>query len=86
MAKIIFSVGSKMFETNQQGQSSRQILNNDDLIISSFDFNYDKKIFYLADDKNNKVLEIILFIYFFCYENFFFVSRFSKQLMDQMVN
>lgn len=50
-----------MFETNQQGLNSRQILDNDDLMISSFDFNYEKKVFYLADDKNNKVIKLFFF-------------------------
>ena len=55
MARIIFSIGSKIFETDQNGQNFRQILNNENLEISSFDYNYEKKLFYLADDKNNKV-------------------------------
>ncbi|RNA36027.1 low-density lipo receptor-related 2 isoform X1, partial [Brachionus plicatilis] len=59
LAKIIFSIGSKIFETNQQSQNFHQILNNDDLMISSFDYNYEKKLFYLADDKNNKIFKAI---------------------------
>ncbi|CAF0941452.1 unnamed protein product, partial [Brachionus calyciflorus] len=59
-AKIIFSIGSKIFETDQNAQNFRTILNNNDVDISSFDYNYEKNLFYLADDKNNKIYKATL--------------------------
>lgn len=54
-AKILFSLGSKIFETNQQGQNLRTIMDNDNLDINSFDYNFATNTFYLADYKNNRV-------------------------------
>lgn len=35
----------------------RQILDNTDMDITSFDYNYETRVFYLADAKNKKVLK-----------------------------
>ena len=55
-AKIMFSIGSKIYETNQQGQNLRLIFDHNDLDITSFDYNYATNTFYMADEKNNKVI------------------------------
>jgi hypothetical protein len=60
-ARVMFSIGSKVYETDQNGQNVRLIFNNDDLVISSFDYNFAKKTFYLTDEKSNKVIEARLF-------------------------
>lgn len=55
-ARVIFSIGSKIYETDQNGQNVRLIFNNDDMDVSNFDYNFAKKIFYLTDEKSNKVI------------------------------
>jgi hypothetical protein len=52
---VIFSLGSKILETDPNGGNVRVLLDNADLDISSFDFNYRSGVFYLTDDKNSKV-------------------------------
>jgi hypothetical protein len=44
-----------LFETNKDGLLLRTLVDNNDLEISSFDYNFAKSTFYLTDDKNNKV-------------------------------
>lgn len=56
----MFSVGSKLYETNQNGQL-RTVLENDIYEITSFDYNFVTNTFYFADEKSNKVIQIILF-------------------------
>ena len=54
-AKVIFSFGTRLIETDQSGQNVRTILASDELDIGAFDYNYAKRVFYLADDKSNKI-------------------------------
>lgn len=55
-AKVLFSVGNKIYETNKDGISYRVVMDNNDLEISSFDYDYAKNTFYLTDDKNKRVI------------------------------
>ena len=54
----MFSIGSKVFETNTRGESVRTLFDNSDMDLTSFDFNSRTNVFYFADDKNNKVLAL----------------------------
>lgn len=54
-ARVMFSIGTKIYETDQNGQNVKVVFNHDDLDITNFDYNYANKIFYLTDEKNNKV-------------------------------
>lgn len=53
---MLFSVGNKIYETNKDGISYRVVMDNNDLEISSFDYDYAKNTFYLTDDKNKRVI------------------------------
>ena len=55
-AKVIFSTGSKLYETDLNGQNMKLIFNQNNYDITSFDYNYNKKFFFLTDELNNKVL------------------------------
>jgi len=54
-ARVLFSLGNKIYETDQEGRNVRLVFNNDDIEITSFDYNFKSKNFYFADQKNNKV-------------------------------
>ena len=54
----MFSVGNKLYETNQNGQL-RTVLENDIYEITSFDYNFVTNTFYFADEKSNKVIKIL---------------------------
>ena len=56
-AKIIFSIGNKIFETNKNGENLRTLYESFDQDITSFDYNAKTNKFYFADDKNNKVFQ-----------------------------
>ena len=60
-AKVMFSVGSKIYETNTNGDNVRTLYDNIDMDISSFDYNSKTNLFYFADDKNNRVNLIFIF-------------------------
>ncbi len=51
----MFSIGNKIYETNQNGQNLKLIFDHNDLDITSFEYNYLTNTFYLADEKNNKL-------------------------------
>ncbi len=53
--KIMFSTGSKIFESNNNGQNIRQIYENNDFDIISMDYNFMTKTFYFVDGKKSKV-------------------------------
>lgn len=53
---MLFSVGNKIYETNKDGISYRVVMDNNDLEISSFDYDYAKNTFYLTDDRNKRVI------------------------------
>ena len=55
LAKVLFSIGSKIYETDKNGQNFRVIFDHNDFDISNFDYNYQTKSFYLTDEKTNKV-------------------------------
>ena len=52
----MFSIGTKIYETNANGDSLRTLYDNSDQDLVSFDYNSKTNIFYFADDKNNKVI------------------------------
>lgn len=54
-AKVIFSTGNKIFETNQRAENLRVLYENNNAEINSIDYNFELSAFYMADDKNNKV-------------------------------
>ena len=54
-ARVIFSVGNKIYETNQRGDNLRTLMDNNDLDIRSIDYNFDANTIYMADEKNKKV-------------------------------
>lgn len=54
-ARVLFSVGNKIYETNLDGNNLRLVIDNKDFRISSFDFNFAKNTFYFTDEKNSKV-------------------------------
>ena len=58
----MFSIGTKIYETNANGDSLRTLYDNSDQDLVSFDYNSKTNIFYFADDKNNKV---IIYVYIF---------------------
>ncbi len=60
-AKIMFSIGTKIYETNANGDSLRTLYDNSDQDLASFDYNSKTNIFYFADDKNNKVIIYLIF-------------------------
>jgi hypothetical protein len=45
-----------VIETDLNGQQERILVENSEMDIGSFDFNYETGVFYVVDDKNNKVL------------------------------
>ena len=55
-AKVLFSIGNKIFETDKNGQNMRTLLEDDTLEISNFDYNFVKNTFFFTDEKNNKVV------------------------------
>lgn len=58
-AKVFFSSGGKIFETNQKGENLRILLDNSNFDISSIDYNFETNVIYMADDRNNKVIIIL---------------------------
>ena len=57
----MFSIGNKLYETSQNAQVYRALLESDAYYITSFDYNFVTNTFYFADEKNNKVLFYICF-------------------------
>lgn len=55
-ARVIFSLGTRILESDLNGQNVRVLVeNNDGWDLGSFDYNYAKSVFYVADNKNSKV-------------------------------
>jgi hypothetical protein len=54
-ARILFSIGSKIFESDKMARNVRQVFDNSDFDISSMDYEFSSKIFYFVDSKKNKV-------------------------------
>ena len=52
---MIFSTGSKVYETSQTGDSVRILLDNTGVSIDSLDYDAARGLFYLSDAKNNKI-------------------------------
>jgi hypothetical protein len=59
----MFSVGSKIYETNQRGDNLRTIMDNNEVDIRSIDYNFETNSIYMADEKNKKVI-LFKFVYY----------------------
>jgi hypothetical protein len=53
--KILFSLGTKLFESDKNAISIRQIYENTNMEIISMDYEFSSKTIYFADAKTNKV-------------------------------
>jgi len=60
----MFSVGSKIYETNQRGDNLRTIMDNNEVEIRSIDYNFETNTIYMADEKNKKVNILFKFVYY----------------------
>jgi len=60
----MFSVGSKIYETNQRGDNLRTIMDNNEVDIRSIDYNFETNTIYMADEKNKKVKILFKFVYY----------------------